>query len=127
MCIVGEAGRHTRMRLELLLGGFLFWLLLSSAVDAQSADFDALIRDGGLVKWALQQGGILVAFLITLWVYRRDLMRWAEEKKKDAADRLVAKDVHIEILVELVKSNTQQITQLTAAVTALADRRHATS
>lgn len=112
------------MRVELMVSAILFWFVLTGAVYAQSADFDALLKDGGLVKWAVQQGGILVAFLITLWVYRRDLMRWAEEKKKDASDRLAAKDMHIEILVDLVKSTTSQITQLTAAVTAMADRRH---
>lgn len=150
MCVRGEKGRPMRMKLQVLLAAGLFLSLLASTVSAQSADFEQLSKDGGILRWALQQGGILVAFLITMWFYRRDLTRWAEERKKDAedraeeasqraedrrkeaAERLAAKDLHIEVLVDLVKSTTHQITnlvqqsaQLTSAVQSLAnERRH---
>ena len=132
MCFRGKEGRPTRQRFYTILIPVLVYLLAQSAY-AQAIDPDVL-KEGGIVRWALSQGGITIALLVFGWSYRRDLIRAAEEKKKEADERkieaaeqirerkeeaatkLQEKNLTIDVLMKIVESNTERIGQLVTAI-----------
>lgn len=91
----------------------LFVALLSNATHAQQIDFkDA--QEG--IKWLTSQGGLTIAWLVTAWAYRRDMLAQgkrdredADLKRAEAASKVAEKEHHIDMLVELVKANTTAV------------------
>ena len=132
MCFRGKEGRPTRQRAYIVTILLLIFLMVRAAY-AQALDPDVL-KEGGIVRWALSQGGITIALLVFGWSYRRDLIRAAEEKKREveerkieaaeeirerkeeAAAKLREKNVTIDVLMKIVESNTERIGQLVTAI-----------
>lgn|SRR3990167_5132055 len=87
----------TRMRLKLSLVAIMLIALVASAVASQpgAAPFPAGSMEPDFWRWAIIQGGLLVALLIVLWSYRKDLV-----------GALVGEREQLAIMIELVRSST---------------------
>ena len=73
---------------------------------------DALEVTNPTVRWLIEQGGFVVVLMIVLFFYRRDFR--AELSNQRAVNA---------VLVELVKSNTLSMQQLTSAIDELTRRK----
>jgi hypothetical protein len=70
------------------------------------------VTDLGFIKWAIEQGGLVVAFCFVLYFYRKDTLANAEEKKLYIA----AQRETIDKLMTTLDGNTRAMERLTAAI-----------
>jgi hypothetical protein len=77
-----------------------------NSVSAQDMDPAArVISDPTFVKWALQQGGLLLALFMLGWSYRRDLLRVINRQEQRE-----------KVLLEYIRESTRVMTQTVDAV-----------
>lgn len=112
------------MGFELVSTFVLLFLMISNSAGAQAVTIDNFATPESM-RWLFSQGGLLVAFLVMAWSYRRDLIRGAEEKKEsaerakdeakeEAAERSKEKNLQIDALIKIVETGNDRYTQMTA-------------
>ena len=87
--------------------------LASSVLATQTAPFTPTANpETQFVRWAIEQGGLVVAILVILFFYRRDFRemegRYQEFVKSQRAT--------LDTVVELVETNTRAMERLAASI-----------
>lgn len=90
-----SATTRGRLKLSLLLAILLAFVGSVAAHQAPSGPFPSGSMEPDFWRWAIIQGGLLVALLIVLWSYRKDLV-----------GALAAERERATVLIELVRSST---------------------